>query len=81
MLEIIQHLIVRLGGMEMAYEFFKLHHGVEDRMCEFSRTRAGETIDGHPEHPYDSAERFFLHVCQPLIESDRLAAQAAERKW
>lgn len=76
----LQLLIDRLGGMEMAYEFFKLHQEVERRAVDVAEKRSlGLSVD--PDSDELFANYFFNEHFQPLIESDRIAAQTAERKW
>lgn len=78
--KIVQHVIERLGGMEMAYEFFKLHPEVESMLVHNAEQAAS--------HPYvqnvpvesmsvdNYVNHFFEEVCHPCIEEDREHAKA-----
>jgi len=72
-MQIAKHLIVLLGGMEMAYEFFKLHPNIEGKMIGHIHDVQQKLGDKYS--PAEIAEHFFNVHCQPLIESDREQAK------
>lgn len=79
-MKLFQLIIVRLGGMEMAIEFFQLHPEVEKLIEDVVRKRATVFSAGQRCEETFAAD-LFSRQCQPLIVADRLAAQAAARKF
>ncbi len=87
-MRILQYLIVRLGGMEMAYEFLRLHPPLETDLVHTAQQWAEKFYDENGPQVADSdsffelcAEQLFDNYCRSLIEADRAAAQAANSKW